>query len=232
LLYEACGWQGFLFIEEDAVGRYLLIFGLILAAVAVGLTVIARRSQTKPAAVASIPAPSAPAIRGKPAADFELPNLEGSQVRMAAFKNKVVLVNFWATWCAPCIVEIPWFIEFQKKYGPQGLEIVGISMDDTGAKDVVPFVKKHGMTYTVLLGDDNVAEKFGGILGLPTTFLVDRNGKYYSIHRGLVNHDAIEKELQTLLGNPSPSAPATSNAPANEPERRGTAPASSPEHRG
>lgn len=209
-------------------GRYLLALGLLLAAVAVGLTLMQRRHQPKPPAIVQLPPsipsiPSIPAIRGKPAADFDLPSLDGSKVSPANFKNKVLLVNFWATWCAPCIIEIPWFIEFQKKYGPQGLQVIGISLDETGAKDVAPFVKKHGMTYTVLLGDDHVAEQFGGILGLPTTFVVDRNGKYYSMHRGLVSREVVEEELQNLLGTPSasPAAPLTSPAPANEPKRQG-----------
>ena len=204
-------------------GRYLLTLGLLLAALAVGLTVMQRRSQPKTKTVASFQPPSIPAIRGKPAADFELPGLDGSKVRLANFKNKVLVVNFWATWCSPCIVEIPGFIELQKKYGPQGLEVIGISMDDTGIKDVKPFVEKHHMTYTILLGDDHVAEQFGGIMGLPTTFVVDRNGKYYSMHRGLVSHEVVEEEVQTLLGTPSasPAAPGTLPAPGNNPKLHG-----------
>ena len=223
-------------------GRKILALGLLLAALAVGLTVLHRRQQAKSAAneAANIKlppmptVPAVPSIRGKPVADFELPNLQGAKVHASDFKNKVVLVNFWATWCAPCIVEIPWFIEFQKKYGPQGLEIVGISMDEPGDKGVIPFVKKHNMTYTVLLGDDKVADQFGGLLGLPTTFLVDRDGKYYSIHRGLVSRESVEEELQTLLGKPdsgpaaSPSSSKTQPTPAREPEHRGAIPASGP----
>ena len=221
-------------------GRTLLTIGLLLAALAVGLRVVQRYLPPKTAvppradrgtAVEPPSAPSIPAIRGKQAADFELPGLDGSKVRSANFKNKVLLVNFWATWCSPCIVEIPWFIEFQKKYGPQGLEVIGISMDDTGIKDVKPFVEKHHMTYTVLLGDNRVAEQFGGILGLPTTFVVDRNGKFYSMHQGLVSRNVVEEEVQTLLGTPtaSPGAPLTSPAPLNEPQRHvRSVPAASP----
>ena len=202
--------------------RNLLTVGLFLAVIAIGLFLLQRHQQPKPSVGEIVAAPpSVPALRGKPAANFELTNLEGTKVHMADFKNKVVLVNFWATWCAPCIVEIPWFIEFQKKYGPQGFEVVGISLDENGAKDVAPFVKKHGMTYPVLLGDDKVAAQFGGILGLPTTFIVDKNGKYYSMHRGLVGREAVEQELQTLLGQSAatPETPAAAPTPASEPEK-------------
>jgi len=194
--------------------RYLLGIGLMLAALAVGMVLLQQRTQPKPTAASAL-APSAPALRGKPVSNFELPNLQGAKIHFTDFKGKVVLVNFWATWCPPCLEEIPWFLEFQKKYESQGLQIVGISMDETGAKDVAPFVKKHAMTYPVLLGDENVAGQFGGVMGLPTTFLVDQNGKYYSMYRGLVSRNTIEKELQALLSktNPGATTPASS-APA------------------
>ena len=159
-----------------------------------------------------------PEIRGKPATDFELADFDGKLFRRADFQNKVVLVNFWATWCAPCIIEIPWFVEFQKRYGPQGLEIIGISLDDELNQKVKDFVKKHKMNYTLAMGDAKVAEAFGGIIGLPTTFLIDREGKYYSIHRGLASYYDLEEELQELLGSPAPaqagSAPSAATPPA------------------
>ncbi|MBI2815919.1 MAG: TlpA family protein disulfide reductase [Acidobacteria bacterium] len=195
-------------------GRYILAIGLLLAALAVGSTLMQQRtrSSASPATSAARP-PAVPALRGKPAPNFELPDLKGSKGSAADFKNKVLLVNFWATWCAPCIVEIPWFVEFQQKYGPQGLQVIGISLDETGSKDVQLFVEKYKMAYPVLMGDESTAELFGGILGLPTTFIVDRDGKYYSMHRGLVNREALEEELQTVLGTPSQSAPAATEKP-------------------
>lgn len=199
-------------------GRKIFAIVLILTALIVGLTLLQRRFQPKTEAVVSVTPPSVPTIRGKPVADFSLPNLDGGTVHSTDFNGKVLLVNFWATWCAPCLIEIPWFIDFQKKYGPQGLEVIGISMDETGAKDVTPFAKKHGMTYTVLLGNDKVAEQFGGIRGLPTTFLVDRNGKYYSMHQGLVSNDTVEEELQLLLGKKSANLLTRPKA-AGRPER-------------
>jgi thiol-disulfide isomerase/thioredoxin len=204
-------------------GRILLIIGLFLAALAVGLNLWQRHMREKPAQVAQAAVPSVPALRGKPVPDFDLPNLEGAKVHPSDFKDKVLLVNFWATWCSPCIVEIPWFIEFQNKYGPKGFQVIGISLDETGAKDVVPFVKKHNMTYPVLLGDDKTADLFGGILGLPTTYIVDRNGKFYSMHRGLVSREKVEVELLELLQTPA-SSPVVSGVPPvttsqNSPEK-------------
>ena len=81
-----------------------------------------------------------------------MPDVDGATVRMADFKDKVLLVNFWATWCQPCLIEIPWFLEFQEQYGPQGFEVIGISLDEEGPEVVKPFMEKHGMTFTVLLG--------------------------------------------------------------------------------
>ena len=206
--------------------RYLLVIGLFLAALVLGAVVSQRRMKQPSASVTAaadkLPTvPSVPSIRGKAAPDFELANLEGAKIHPADFKGKALLVNFWATWCAPCIVEIPWFIEFQQKYGPQGLQVVGISMDDTGVKDVIPFVKKHNMTYPILMGDDKVAQQFGGILGLPTTFMVDKNGKYYAMHRGLVSRERVEEEIQEMLGQSSSAAspaakPASATGSADE----------------
>ena len=123
-------------------------------------------------------------------------------------------MNFWATWCAPCLLELPWFIEFQKQYGPEGFQVIAISLDEEGPKVVKPFVEKHQMeTLTVVMGDDKTAELFGGLLGLPTTFLVDRQGNYYSKHQGLVSKDDVEEELLTLLK--SPHAEQASNLPTS-----------------
>ena len=194
--------------REDAVSRTLLIVGLLLVAGAIAVYHFSPRFEPKVSAGAAasadrpadIPAPEeAPSIRGTPAPAFELANLEGKKVRLADFKGKVVLVNFWATWCGPCLLEIPWFIEFQKQYGPQGLEIVGISMDEEGPAVVKPFVAKHQMNYTVVMGTDQTPTQFGGLPGYPVSFLIDRDGKYYSKHLGLVTKDNVESEIQALL---------------------------------
>jgi thiol-disulfide isomerase/thioredoxin len=129
-------------------------------------------------------------------------------VTLAQYKGQVVLVNFWATWCEPCKIEIPWMIEFQKKYSSRGFTILGASMDEEGKKAVNPFLEKErfdvdgqkeAMNYPILLANDAVAEKFGGILGLPTSMLFTRDGKKIKTIVGLVNHDDIAKAIEGLL---------------------------------
>jgi thiol-disulfide isomerase/thioredoxin len=135
-------------------------------------------------------------------------DLNDKDVTLAQYKGKVVLVNFWATWCAPCKVEIPWMIEFQKKYGPRGFTILGVSMDEDGKKAVQPFLDKErfdvdgqqeAMNYPIVLGNDAIAGKFGGIIGLPTSMLYSRDGKKVRTIVGLVNHDDIAKVIEGLL---------------------------------
>jgi thiol-disulfide isomerase/thioredoxin len=137
-----------------------------------------------------------------------LKDLGDKDVTLQQYKGEVVLVNFWATWCEPCKVEIPWMIEFQQKYGPRGFTILGISMDEDGKKAIEPFLEKErfdvngqkeAMSYPILLGSDAIAEKFGGILGLPTSMLISRDGKKVRTIVGLVNHDDISKAIENLL---------------------------------
>jgi thiol-disulfide isomerase/thioredoxin len=135
-------------------------------------------------------------------------DLNGQDVTLAQYKGKVVLVNFWATWCEPCKTEIPWMIEFQQKYSPRGFTILGVSMDEEGKKAIDPFLakerfdvngRKEAMNYPILLGNDSVADKFGGIIGLPTSMLFTRDGKKVRTIVGLVNHDEIAKIIEGLL---------------------------------
>jgi cytochrome c biogenesis protein CcmG/thiol:disulfide interchange protein DsbE len=137
-----------------------------------------------------------------------LKDLNDQDVTMAQYKGKVVLVNFWATWCGPCKVEIPWMIEFQQKYGPRGFTILGVSMDEEGKKAVQPFLdkerfdvngQKEAMNYPILFGNDSIGSKFGGIVGLPTSMLFTRDGKKVRTIVGLVNHDDISKVIEGML---------------------------------
>jgi thiol-disulfide isomerase/thioredoxin len=137
-----------------------------------------------------------------------LKDLNDRDVALDQYKGQVVLVNFWATWCEPCRVEIPWMIEFQQKYGPRGFTVLGVSMDDEGKKAVGPFVEKErfdvngqneAMNYPILLGGDSVADKFGGILGLPTSMLYTRDGKKIKTIIGLASHDDLSKAIEGLL---------------------------------
>jgi thiol-disulfide isomerase/thioredoxin len=143
-----------------------------------------------------------------PEASLEIPSLDGANVSIEQYKGKVVLVNFWATWCAPCRTEIPWLIEFDQKYGPKGLVILGIAMDDDGTKVVQPWVQSQrfdvngnseAMNYPILLGNTKIAEKFGGILGMPTSMLYSRDGKKIKTIVGLIDHDDLSKTLDSQL---------------------------------
>lgn len=140
--------------------------------------------------------------------DVTFPELQGGDLPLASLKGKVVLVNFWATWCEPCQIEIPWMIGFQQKYAGQGFTILGVAMDKEGKKVVDPFVHtkqfdvngaKMTMTYPIMLGNDDIAEKFGGLLGYPSSFLVSRDGKVVKRFIGLVDHDQLQTAIEQQL---------------------------------
>ena len=137
----------------------------------------------------------------KPAADFTLRDANGTAVKLSDYRGKVVLLNFWATWCGPCTLEIPWFIEFEQQYKTQGFAVVGVSMDEEGWNAIKPYMAAHKMNYRVLLGDDSVSQLYGGVDSLPTTFLIDRKGRVaFPPHIGLAGKNEYLKEIQSLLG--------------------------------
>ncbi len=143
----------------------------------------------------------------KPAPDFTLQDANGASVKLSDYRGKVVLLNFWATWCGPCGVEIPWFIEFEQQYKSKGLEVVGVSMDEEGWSVIKPYVAEHKVNYRVLLGTDSVSQLYGGVDSLPTTFLIDRDGKFaFSPHIGLAGKNEYLDEIHTLLGSNQSSA--------------------------
>jgi peroxiredoxin len=136
----------------------------------------------------------------KPAPDFTLTDSNGAKVKLADYRGKVVLLNFWATWCGPCQVEIPWFQEFQQQYKSKGFEVLGVSMDDDGWSAVKPYIAAHKLNYRILLGDDSVAQLYGGLEALPTTFMIDREGKFaFAPHVGLIGKNDYAAEIDTLL---------------------------------
>jgi peroxiredoxin len=135
----------------------------------------------------------------KAAANFSLADANGAQVALADYKGKVVLLNFWATWCGPCKIEIPWFIEFNKTYKDQGFAVLGVSLDDDGWKSVKPYVTDKKIDYTVVVGSNEVSKSYGGVDSLPTTFIIDRDGRIAFVHTGLVSKDTYEKEIRSLL---------------------------------
>ena len=130
--------------------------------------------------------------------EFSLKDLNGAAVDSANYKGKVVLVDFWATWCVPCREEIPHFVEWQKQYGEQGLQVVGLSMDDT-MSPVRTYVAEHAMQYPVAMADDKTIAAFGGVLGLPVNVLIGRDGKVITKHAGVTDIAALQKEVEQAL---------------------------------
>jgi len=134
-----------------------------------------------------------------PAPDFTLPGENGAPVKLSRYQGKVVLLDFWATWCHGCIQEMPWFGEFQRKYGDQGLNVIGVSLDVEGWKVVKPFIAKAAVPYRIVLGNDSSAQAYG-ITNMPDTFLIDQHGRIAASYVGMVDKDALEKNIQKLLG--------------------------------
>ena len=156
--------------------------------------------------------PPTKAAANRPLApDFSLIDLNGRKLQLADYKGKVVLLDFWATWCGPCRIEIPGFIRLQERYRDQGLVILGVYIDDN-AESVREFYSEFKMNYAVAAGDSRLTELFGGILGLPTTFLIGRDGRIYSKHSGATDVSVFEEEIKMLL-----AAPAAEEAAAFKP---------------
>jgi peroxiredoxin len=134
----------------------------------------------------------------KTAPNFTLSDSKGAAVRLSDYKGKVVLLDFWATWCHGCKTEIPWYMEFQNKYKDSGLSVIGVSMDEDGWKSVKPFIEEQKMNYAVVIGNEALAKLYA-VDALPVTLLIDRNGKIAVSHAGMVDKDAFENEIRTLL---------------------------------
>lgn len=150
----------------------------------------------------------------KDAPDFTLRDSEGKQVKLSEYAGKVVLLNFWATWCGPCKIEIPWFVEFEKEFKDQGFAVLGVAMDEEGWDVVKPYITDHRVNYRILMGTDMVAESYGGIESLPTTFMIDREGRIAATHVGLVSKGTYRDEIVQLLKGSSASGGPGAGVPA------------------
>jgi thiol-disulfide isomerase/thioredoxin len=184
--------------------KSLLVIFAVVAVIAA--TYLADRATRQPrkGVVKVATASSAPA----PAPEVTLKDLDGKDLSLAQYKGKVVLINFWATWCGPCLVEIPWLIEMQQKYAAKGFTVLGVAMDEEGASVVTPWVQKERfdvngsksqMNYPIVIGNDAAADKFGGLLGYPTSILVTRDGKVVKRVTGLISYDEIAKSIESQL---------------------------------
>lgn len=140
-------------------------------------------------------------VRGAPAPDFELASLDGRKVKLSDYRGKAVVLNFWATWCSPCKVEMPWFVDLQKKYGNEGLVVLGIAMDDSDNAKIAQFASEMGVNYPVLLGTDKVSDQYGNVQFLPTTFYIDREGRIIGKGTGLLGRGEIEENVQKALAS-------------------------------
>jgi len=172
--------------------RFFMIYALaVSAALSFGCS---SQSASEPATVAASESGEMPA-----AAPFSLQAADGSDVSLADFEGQVVLLNFWATWCGPCKIEMPWFVEFQREYKDRGFTVLAVSLDEGGWDVVRPFVDDMKPNFPILLGDDQLAEQYGGIMALPTTMVIDRDGRITSRHTGLVSKSEYVDDIEKLL---------------------------------
>jgi len=186
--------------------KVLLIIGTVV--VLIGLTIYADRATRVKANVSGPDVAKVDPPAGTPAPEVTFKDLDGKDVPLNQYKGKVVLVNFWATWCEPCQIEIPWLIEMQQKYSSKGFTILGVDVDDEGDNVVSAYTAKERfnvngeklpMNYPILRGNDAVADKFGGLLGYPTSFLISRDGKIVKKVQGLVDYEEIKNAIEGQL---------------------------------
>jgi len=142
-------------------------------------------------------APTSPSAKSAPS--FTLQDLKGNQISLSDFQGKVVILDFWATWCPPCVIEIPHFIELYEQYKDKGFAMVGISLDRQGVGVVESFVRKYRVNYPILMTDGQVDRVYGGITGIPTTFVIDRAGNIRRKYVGYRNKAVFEADIKALL---------------------------------
>jgi peroxiredoxin len=152
-------------------------------------------------------------VKGVEAPDFALVSLDGRKVKLSDYRGKAVVLNFWATWCSPCKVEMPWFVDFQNQYGKDGLVVLGVAMDDSSAAKIAEFAHEMGVNYQVLLGTDAVSDDYGDVQYLPTTFYIDRNGIIVNKSSGLFSREEIEAQVKKILNTSVSSRAAQAAVP-------------------
>ena len=150
-------------------------------------------------------APSAD-VQDKVAPDFALLSIDGETVRLSDFRGKAVLLNFWATYCAPCKIEMPWFVELQDRYAAEGLQVVGVAMDDASPDDIEKFASELGVNYPILVGEETVGNAYGGVQFLRSTFYIGRDGKVVGKVFGLKTKNEIEENIKKTLAHPVTSS--------------------------
>jgi thiol-disulfide isomerase/thioredoxin len=189
----------------------ILSGALVVIVVVAGLYWLAIRSVAPARTVraASITHPMAPG--------FSLTDINGARLTLSDYKGKVVLLDFWASWCGPCRIEIPWFVEMQEKYRDQGFAVLGVAMQDT-PEAVNSFYQQFRLNYPVAMGDAKLAALYGGIYGLPTSFVIGRDGRIYSQHSGTTGATIFQSEIEQLLAEKSDTQEDANFAPAGEPE--------------
>lgn len=138
----------------------------------------------------------------KVAPHFELADASGKQVRVSDFRGKVLLLNFWATWCRGCKTEIPWFIEFKNGYKDKDFDVLGVALDADSWKTVRPYITEKNVNYPIVVGDDNVAALYWGSEGLPVSFLIDKDGRIAVKHAGVVDKKNLQSQIEALLAEP------------------------------
>lgn len=152
------------------------------------------------------------------APDFTLESLDGQNVRLSDLRGKAVLLNFWATWCVPCKIEMPWLVDLQNKYGSQGLQIVGVAMDDSSKEDIAKFAKDMGVNYPVLLGKNAVADEYA-VPAMPESFFIGRDGKIMDKIIGLRSKSDLEDAVKAALNTQTGTSSASSSGPAVQPQK-------------
>lgn len=145
---------------------------------------------------------------GEPAEDYTITDLRGELIDLTPYRGKVVLLNYWATWCTPCLIEIPWFIDFQNKYGERGLQVIGVSLDDEGRAAVEPWLREQkfqldgrpvALNYPIWIGNERASQQYFSVFGLPTTLVFSREGKLLKTFVGITSHEKFVAAIEAAL---------------------------------